>query len=70
MKGWQQECFYITEPRDTTWAATPEFKSGPPMRLTSWIKKGLDWASSDDVMTLQKWVKSMIEKNTSLADVI
>ena len=40
------------------------------MRLTSWLNKGLDWASSDEVMTLQKRVKSMIEKNTSLADVI
>ena len=52
VKGWQQEWFYITEPRDITWAATPEFKSRPPMRLTSWINKGLDWASSDEVMTL------------------
>jgi len=35
VKGWQQEWFYVTEPRDSTWAASPEFKSGPPMRLTS-----------------------------------
>nr|XP_020148916.1 rRNA biogenesis protein RRP36-like [Aegilops tauschii subsp. strangulata] len=40
------------------------------MRLASWINKGLDWALSDKVMTLQKRVKSMMEKNTSLADVI
>ena len=68
--GWQQEWFYITEPRNATWAATPEFKSGPPMRLASWINKGLDWASSDEVMTLQKRIKDMIEKNTTLANVI
>ena len=49
VKGWQQEWFYVTEPRDAAWAATPEFKSGPPMRLTSWVKKGLDWAPSDKV---------------------
>ena len=40
------------------------------MELASWINKGLDWVSSDKVMTLQKHVKGMIEKNTSLADVI
>ena len=70
VKGWQQEWFYITEPRDTTWAATPEFKSGPPMWLASWINKGLDWSSSDEVMMLQKRIKNMIEKNTTLADVV
>ena len=35
MKGWQQGWFYVTEPRDSTWAAPTELKSGPPMRLTS-----------------------------------
>ena len=40
------------------------------MRLASWINKGLDWASSDEVMTLQKRVKGMMEKDTSVADVI
>ena len=40
------------------------------MRLTSWLNKGLNWALSDEVMTLQKRVKSMIEKNTSLANVL
>ena len=42
VKGWQQQWFYVTEPRDTTSAAAPEFKSGAPMRLTSWLEKGLD----------------------------
>ena len=40
VKIWQQEWFYITEPRGTKWAATPAFRSGPPMRLASWINKG------------------------------
>ena len=40
------------------------------MRLTSWLNKGLDWASSDEVMTLQRRVKSMVDKNISLPRVI
>ena len=67
---WQQEWFYITEPRGANWAATPEFKSGPPTRLASWINKGLDWGSTDEVLTLKKCIKMIIEKNISLTDVI
>ena len=70
VKGWQQQWFYVTEPRDTTWAAAPEFKSGPPMRLTSWLNKGLDWASSNEVSALQTRVKSMVDKNIKLVNVI
>ena len=47
--SWQQEWFYITEPRGTKWAAAPVFRSGPPLRLASWINKGLDWGSADEV---------------------
>ena len=54
VKIWQQEWFYITEPRGATWAATLEFKSGPPMRLASWINKGLDWWLANNVTMLQK----------------
>ena len=39
---WQREWFYITEPRGTKWAATPTFRSSPPLQLASWINKGLD----------------------------
>ena len=42
VKRWQKQWFYVTEPHDTTWAAAPEFKSGPPLHLTSWLNKGLD----------------------------
>ena len=35
VKGWQQQLFYVTEPRGAKWAATPEFRSGAPLRLTS-----------------------------------
>ena len=37
VKGWQKLWFYVTEPRDTTWAAAPEFQSRAPMWLTSWL---------------------------------
>ena len=70
VKRWQQGWFYVTEPRDSTWAAPAEFKSGPSRRLASWLNKGLDWASSDEVTVLQKRIKSMVDKNTSLAIVI
>ena len=30
VKVWQKEWFYITEPRNTDWAALPAFRSGPP----------------------------------------
>ena len=35
LKGWQSGWFYVTEPRDAKWVAPPEFRSGPPTRLTS-----------------------------------
>ena len=67
---WRQEWFYITEPRGTKWAATPAFRSGPPLRLTSWINKGLDWGSTDEVQTLQSRIQSILEKDTGLINVI
>ena len=70
VKGWQKLWFYVTEPRDTTWAAAPEFKSGAPMRLTSWKEKGLDWSSSDELRVLQTRIRSMMDKNVKLVDVI
>ena len=41
IKGWQSGWFYITEPRNTNCTAAPKFRSGVPMRLTSWQEKGL-----------------------------
>jgi hypothetical protein len=49
VKIWQKEWFYITEPRSADWVAPAEFRSGPPARLTSWLKKGLDWGSAAEV---------------------
>ena len=70
VKVWQQEWFYITEPRGTKWATAPAFRFGPPLRLASWTNKGLDWGSLDEVSTLQKRIKSLIKKDITLADVI
>ena len=47
LKGWQSEWFYITEPRDPEWVATPEFRSGPPTRLTSWKETCLSWGKKE-----------------------
>ena len=51
-KGWQQQWFYVNEPRGAKWAAAPGFRSGAPLRLTSWPEKGLDWSSSNELATL------------------
>ena len=40
------------------------------MRLTSWLEQGLDWASSDELTPLQTRIKSMVDKNVQLANVI
>ena len=45
----QREWFYVTEPRGTKWAAIPAFRFSPPLQLASWINKGLDWGSVDEV---------------------
>ena len=70
VKVWQQEWFYIIEPHGTKWAAAPVFRFGPPLRLASWTNKGLDWGSLDKVSTLQKSIKTRINKDITLADVI
>ena len=50
VKEWQKQWFYITKPRGTTWAAAAEFRSGAPMRLTSWVEKSPDWCSPDELI--------------------
>ena len=70
VKEWQQQWFYITEPRDTEWAAAPEFRSGAPLRLTSWPKKGLNWSSPDELSALQTHVKDMEDKNIKLVNIV
>ena len=53
VKGWQSGWFYITEPRNANWAAAPGFRSGVPMRLTSWQEKGLTLGSLEEITRLQ-----------------
>ena len=40
------------------------------MRLTSWIEKGLNWSSSDELTALQMRIQSMVDKNIKLVNVI
>ena len=70
VSGWQQGWFYITEPRDATWAEAPEFKAGAPMQLTSWKEKGPNWSASDELIALQTRTQSMVDKTVKLVDVI
>ena len=70
VKGWQSGWFYITEPRDANRAAAPEFRSGTPMRLTSWERKGLSWGESTELTGLKNCIKGMKDKNIKLVHVI
>ena len=36
----------------------------------TWMEKGPNWSSSDDLMTLQTRIQSMVDKNIKLVDVI
>ena len=56
IKGWQSVWFYITELHDTNWVAALEFRSGNPMRLTSWKEKGLSWGSSVELTVLETYI--------------
>ena len=40
------------------------------MRLTSWLEKRLDWSSLDELTTLQTRIRSMVDKNIKLVNVI
>ena len=70
IKGWQSGWFYITEPRDTNWAAAPEFRSGFPTQLTSWKEKGLSWGSSVELEGLQKCIRNMASKKLKLVNIV
>ena len=70
VKGWQSGWFYITEPHDSTWAAAHEFRSGIPMQLTSWKKKGLLWGSSEELRGLQSCLQTLVKKKLRLVNVI
>ena len=70
LKGWQSGLFYITEPRDPEWVAAPEFRSGPPTRLTSWKETGLSWGSKREVTGLQTCIQTLVDKQLKLVNVV
>ena len=70
IKGWQSGWFYITEPRDLKWAASPEFRSGTPMQLPSWKEKGLLWGSSEELTGLLSCLQTLVNKKLKLVNVI
>ena len=70
IKGWQSGWFYITEPRDPEWAAVHEFRSGIPMRLTSWKEKGLLWGDSEELTGLQSCLQTLVNKKLKLVNMI
>ena len=70
IKGLQSGWFHITEPRDPAWVAAPEFRSGIPMRLTSWKEKGLSWGSSGELTGLQTCIQNMVNKKLKLVNVV
>ena len=70
LKGWQSGWFYITEPRDPKWVAAPEFRSGPPTRLTSWKEMGLLCGSKKEVTGLQTCIQSLVNKQLRLVNVV
>ena len=70
LKGWQSGWFYITVPRDAEWVAPPEFRSGPPTRLTSWKETGLSWGKKGELTGLQTCVKTLVDKKRKPVNVV
>ena len=70
LKGWQSGWFYITEPRDAEWVAPPEFRSGPPTRLTSWKETGLSWGKKGELTGLQTCIQTLVDKKLKLVNVV
>ena len=70
IKGWQSGWFCITEPHDPECAAAPEFRSGIPIRLTSWKESGRTWGDSEELTRLQACVQKLVKKNLKLVNVV
>ena len=70
LKGWQSGWFYITEPRNPEWVAAPEFRSGPPTRLTSWKETGLSWGKKGELTGLQTCIQTLVDKKLKLVNVV
>ena len=70
VKGLQLGWFYTTEPHDANGAVAPELRSGIPMRLTSWEKKGLAWGEPAELTGLQNCIKNMMDKKIKLVNMV
>ena len=70
LKGWQSWWFYVTEPRDAEWVAPPEFRSGPPTRLTSWKETCLSWGKKGELTGLQTCIQTLVDKKLKLVNVV
>ena len=70
LKGWQTGWFYITESCDPEWVAAPEFRSGPPTRLTSWKETGLSWGKKGELTGLQTCIQTLVDKKLKLVNVV
>jgi hypothetical protein len=51
-KNQKADWFYVTEPLADGRAEVPAFSAGPPKRLASWRRKGMDWGNPEEVMEL------------------
>ena len=49
---------------------TPEFRSGPPTRLTSWKETGLSWGKKGELTGLQTCVQTLVDKKLKLVNVV
>ena len=70
VKEWQQQCFYIIEPRGKKWVIAPKFRSRGPLRLTSWPKKGPNWSSSDELSLLPTRVQGVVDMDVKLVNIV
>ena len=48
----------------------PEFRSGIPMRLTSWKEKGLSWGNAKELTGLQSCIQNMVDKKLKLVNIV
>ena len=49
---------------------SPEFRSGPPTRLTSWKETGLSWGKKGELTGLQTCVQTLVDKKLKLVNVV
>ena len=50
--------------------SAPEFRSGIPMRLTSWKEKGLQWGDSKELTGVQSCLQTLVNKKLKLVNVV